>query len=165
VSKDGVGGFHQHTAAIGKLLTSLYEAGAVAARHGPDDPSPGVESIRGVMEQLDTTGLTHVISLDQTQGVVLCQSRCSLVTLARVIQEHGLWPDLPPSLLATTVGGAVLQGLIPAERIVWVEVLTVQGAITRHQPGQLPPDSLVLAVCLNLHTTNPVTTNQAGTTG
>jgi len=150
MSQYGLGGFHQHTAALGDLLTSLYRAGSAAARSGPDDPSPGITSMRAVMERLDTSGLTNVISVDQDHGHVLCQARCSVVKLAKVVQDLGWWPHLPPARLETTVGAAVLSGSIPADRVCWLEVLTTQGQITRCQPSQLPPDSLVLAVCLSL---------------
>jgi len=150
MSQDGLGGFHQHTAAIGSLLTSLYRVGSASGRSGSDDPSPGITSIRAVMEQLDTSGLTNVISLDRDHGQVLCQTKCSLENLAQVVHDHGWWPHLPASHLDTTVGAAVLSGLIPVDRVSWVEVLTSQGQITRCQPDRLPPDSLVLTVCLKL---------------
>ena len=150
MSKDGLGGFHQHTTAVGELLTSMYRIGSPDARNGPDDPSPGIDSMRTVTEQLDTSGFTHVISLDQNQGLVLCQSKCRLITLAKVLRDHSLRLDLPPALLKTTAGAAVLRGQIPADRVEWVEVLSAQGRITRHQLGQLPPDSFLLALCLRL---------------
>ena len=146
-----LGGFHQHTSAIGELLTSLYAVGSARRLSAPDDPGSGVSSMRAVIDRLNTSGLTHVISLDAHLGQVLCQSKCRVATLANVVASHGLWLDLPPTLFKTTVGAAALRGQIPPNRVEWVEVLTTNGLITRHQIGQLPPDALVLVVCLTLH--------------
>ncbi|MCL1898105.1 MAG: hypothetical protein FWG16_04715 [Micrococcales bacterium] len=150
MSLEGLGGFHQHTSAVGELVTSLYTAGSAAFRSGPDDPSPGVESMHGVMGRLDTKGLTHVISLDAAQGLAVCQSKCPLARLAKVAQEHSVACDLPTGRGSVTVGSAILRGLIPADRVDWVEVLTTSGLISRHEPGAWPSDAFIVAASIHL---------------
>lgn len=151
----GLGGFHQHTSAIGELVSSLYAAGSADLLDGPDDPRPGVPSIRAVMGQLKTKGLNHVVSLDVDQASAICQSKCLVTTLVEVASQMGLVPQLPELPTNCTVGAAVLRQQIPPELVNWVDVLTTSGLISRHQVSQLPPDALLLAVSLQLPQQNP----------
>ncbi|MCL2804234.1 MAG: FAD-dependent oxidoreductase [Micrococcales bacterium] len=147
-----LGGYHQHTAAIGDLMASLWAAGQVELRHGSDDPQPGVESISSVMAQLDTAGLTNVVSLDAAGRHITVQSKCPLGAAEAQAKSEGLglpvdWTKTSKSI---TAGAALLRGLIQAESVSWVDVVTRSGQLTRHQANQLPPDALLLALRIQL---------------
>jgi len=102
------------------------------------------------MAQLNTRGLTHVISLDATQCRAICQSKCTLATLAKVAKDKGIKLSLPYAGTDCTVGAAILRGLIPHDRIDWVDVLTTSGMITRHTPNLLPVDAFIVAASVHL---------------
>ncbi|MDR2348822.1 MAG: hypothetical protein LBD90_09490 [Bifidobacteriaceae bacterium] len=153
-----VAGHMHHTAAVGDLVTSLYAAGCAACRAGPDDPAPGVPSIRAVMPKLNLRRLGQVVEIDPDGAWVIAQARCRLSAIALLLADQGLalapgpgpggpTRDRParPARPARTAGAAVICGLAEA---LWVDVLTASGEITRHRQDALPPDALVVAAAL-----------------
>jgi hypothetical protein len=150
-----VAGHHHHTAAIGDLVNSLYAAGRPEYRGGPTDPSPGVPSLTAVADRLDTRALNRVVTVsgDTPQPTVTVETKCTWRHLAAVLQPKG-WqvPDGARLPQNSTVGAAIKQGQVQPT---WVDVLTADGSITRHEAVDggtltLPPDALIVAAALPL---------------
>jgi FAD/FMN-containing dehydrogenase len=158
-------GHWHHTAAIGRLVTSLYAAGRPEYRSGPADPSPGVASITAVLERLRLKGLDQVVEVKAADGWVMAEGRCRLDGLRVFLARRGLAlvPGPRPAEAAgggagggsggwgrgrrgrLTVGAGVIGGQLDA---MWVDVLTKSGQLTREAPAELPPDGLVVAAAL-----------------
>jgi hypothetical protein len=156
-----------HTAAVGQLVTSLYGAGRAEYRSGPDDPSPGVPSIRAVLAQLDRRRLDQVVEVDVEGRWVFAQGRCRLVPLVRFLAERdltlvgGAHPVRRAIWAGGTVGAGVIGQWVVAEAVDclvrggWVERVWAKPGSTddrRSEPQggvvDLPGDALVVAAVL-----------------
>jgi hypothetical protein len=151
----------RHRTAVGKLVTSLYAAGRVEFRAGPDDPAPGVPSVTATVPKLDLKGLDQVVEVDPAGRWVVAQGRCRIDALTVFLAGRGLTLVASPAGARSpggqrtrelTVGAAVIAG---STRSDWVDVLTRSGEITRRPPDGLPPDALVVAAEL---ATSPIAT-------
>jgi hypothetical protein len=138
-------------------MTSLWAAGRPEYRNSPEDPAPGVPSITAVMEQLNLKRFDQVIEVNAADGWVAAQGRCRWDSLRTFLAERDLVlapgssagqpPDATAEASALTVG-AVIAGR--QARPLWVDVLTKDGILTRHEGTDLPPDALIVAAALRL---------------
>jgi FAD/FMN-containing dehydrogenase len=141
------------------LVASLYAAGRPEYRAGPADPAPGVASVTAVMPRLALKGLDQVVEVNRDERWVLAQGRCGLDGLEVFLARRGLaLASAPAGPLDAgrrraerrgrrTVGAAVIAAAVG---VVWADVLTKDGEVTRHGAGALPPDGLVVGAALRL---------------
>jgi FAD/FMN-containing dehydrogenase len=139
-----VAGFSQHISAVGELVSSLYRAGS-AVRRPPDpaDPSPGVEDINAVFEQLALGGLGNVVSVDVERQTAVVQGRCTVARLAQVVLARGLVPQVVPAPGSLKVGGGIVRPAVGSESwrtgpfteaVISVDVLTTSGMMQTARP-------------------------------
>ncbi|MHA7132522.1 FAD-binding oxidoreductase [Oerskovia turbata] len=140
-----VRGEHQHAQAVASLVRSVaaVEPGRplrLAKRttnlFRPRRPASG--------PGLDVSGLTGVISLDESAGTADVQGMCAYEDLVAVTLPHGLVPTVVPQLRTITAGGAVaglgiesssLRNGLPHEAVLELDVLTPAGEVVTATPG------------------------------
>ena len=96
---------------------------------------------------LDTSGLTHVISVDPAARTADVAGMCTYEDLVAATLPRGLAPQVVPQLKTITLGGAVtglgiestsFRNGLPHESVLEMDILTGHGDIVTASPGEHP---------------------------
>ena len=96
---------------------------------------------------LDTSGLTHVISVDPAARTADVAGMCTYEDLVAATLPRGLAPHVVPQLKTITLGGAVtglgiestsFRNGLPHESVLEMDILTGHGDIVTASPGEHP---------------------------
>ncbi|KAF8861249.1 hypothetical protein BDZ45DRAFT_724069 [Acephala macrosclerotiorum] len=96
---------------------------------------------------IDTSALSHVLSVSETNKTAIIQSNVAMDALVRETLRHGLIPAVVPDFTGITVGGSFAGTAAESssfrfgcfDRIVnWVEIILPNGLITTASPDQNP---------------------------
>ncbi|MFY1621095.1 FAD-binding oxidoreductase [Micromonospora sp. WMMD736] len=118
------------TVRLGKPTSNLFRARAKNTAKG-----------------LDTSGLTHVISIDPEQQTADVAGMCTYEDLVAATLPYGLAPLVVPQLKTITLGGAVtglgiestsFRNGLPHESVLEMDILTGAGEVLTASPDQHP---------------------------
>ncbi|WP_448808735.1 FAD-binding oxidoreductase [Agromyces bauzanensis] len=135
-----------HAAGVERLLAS-YRAVAPTATVRLAKPTSNLFRARAKADGtgLDTSGLTHVISVDPEACTADVAGMCTYADLVDATLPYGLAPLVVPQLKTITLGGAVtglgiestsFRNGLPHESVLEMDILTGAGEIVTASPSE-----------------------------